>query len=91
MIYPLLPNRFIDKWQLLNLRQSWTIVIIVAGLGFLNYVLLRLYAGRGLYYTAALGGLVTSTALVAELSRLMTGEASGTAVALVLLHPLRCF
>jgi hypothetical protein len=32
-------------------------VIIVAGLEFLNYVLLRLYANRGLYYTAQ-GGAV---------------------------------
>ncbi len=34
VIYPLLPNRFIDNWHLLNPRQSWAIVIIVAGLGF---------------------------------------------------------
>ncbi len=91
VIYPLLPNRFVDKWQLLNPRQSWAIVIIVAGLGFLNYVLLRLYSNRGLYYTAALGGLVNSTATVAELSRLLTGGASGMAVALVLITSVAMF
>jgi uncharacterized membrane protein (DUF4010 family) len=91
VIYPLLPNRFIDSWHLLNPRQSWAIVIIVAGLGFLNYVLLRLFANRGLYYTAALGGLVNSTATVAELSRLLTGEASGMAVALVLITSVAMF
>lgn len=91
VIYPLLPDRFIDKWQLINPRQSWAIVIIVAGLGFLNYVLLRLFANRGLYYTAALGGLVNSTATVAELSRLLTGEASGMAVALVLITSVAMF
>jgi hypothetical protein len=69
VIYPLLPNRFIDSWQLLNPRQSWLIVIIVAGLGFANYVLLRIFSDRGLYYTAVLGGLVNSTATAAELSR----------------------
>lgn len=91
VIYPLLPNRFIDSWHLLNPRQSWAIVIIVAGLGFMNYVLLRLFAKRGLYYTAALGGLVNSTATVAELSRLLTGEASGMAVALVLITSVAMF
>jgi uncharacterized membrane protein (DUF4010 family) len=91
VIYPLLPNRFIDSWHLLNPRQSWFIVIIVAGLGFLNYVLLRLYANRGLYYTAALGGLANSTATVAELSRLLTGDASGMAVALVLITSVAMF
>jgi uncharacterized membrane protein (DUF4010 family) len=91
VIYPLLPNRFIDSWHLLNPRQSWAILIIVAGLGFLNYVLLRLFANRGLYYTAALGGLVNSTATVAELSRLLVGDASGMAVALVLITSVAMF
>src|SRR5580704_11191333 len=91
VIYPLLPNRFIDSWHLLNPRQSWAIVIIVAGLGFLNYVLLRLFANRGLYYTAGLGGLVNSTATVAEMSRLLTGEATGMAVALVLITSVAMF
>jgi uncharacterized membrane protein (DUF4010 family) len=99
VIYPLLPNRFIDSWQLLNPRQSWLIVIIVAGLGFANYVLLRIFSDRGLYYTAVLGGLVNSTATAAELSRtaLSGGSASsesapsGTVVALVLLTSVAMF
>jgi uncharacterized membrane protein (DUF4010 family) len=91
VIYPLLPNRFVDSWQLLNPRQSWIIVIIVAGLGFLNYVLLRLFANRGLYYTAGLGGLVNSTATVAELARLLTQGSSGMAVALVLITSVAMF
>jgi uncharacterized membrane protein (DUF4010 family) len=91
VIYPLLPNRFLDNWHLLNPRQSWAIVIIVAGLEFLNYVLLRLFAHRGLYYTAGLGGLVNSTATVAELSRRLTGETSGMVVALVLITSVAMF
>ncbi len=94
VIYPLLPNRFIDSWHLLNPRQSWLIVIIVAGLGFANYVLLRLFSNRGLYYTAVLGGLVNSTATVAELSRTVLSsesEASSTVVALVLLTSVAMF
>jgi uncharacterized membrane protein (DUF4010 family) len=94
VIYPLLPNRFIDSWHLLNPRQSWLIVIIVAALGFANYVLLRIFSNRGLYYTAVLGGLVNSTATVAELSRtVLSGEseASSTVVALVLLTSIAMF
>lgn len=78
VIYPLLPNRFIDSWHLLNPRQSWLIVIIVAGLGFANYVLLRIFSSRGLYYTAVLGGLVNSTATAAELSRTVLSSESDT-------------
>jgi len=93
VIYPLLPNRFIDNWHLLNPRQSWLIVIIVAGLGFANYVLLRIFSNRGLYYTAVLGGLVNSTATVAELSRTAwsDSEDDGMIVALVLLTSIAMF
>jgi uncharacterized membrane protein (DUF4010 family) len=68
VIYPLLPDRFIDPWRLINPRESWITVVAIAAIGFVNYVLLRLYGGRGLLYTAVLGGLVNSTATVAELS-----------------------
>ena len=94
VIYPLLPNRFIDSWHLLNPRQSWLIVIVVAGLGFVNYVLLRIFSRRGLYYTAILGGLVNSTATTAELARTAASgesETSNMLVALVLLTSVAMF
>lgn len=68
VIYPLLPDRFIDPWRLINPRESWITVIAIAAIGFVNYVLLRLYSNRGLIYTAVLGGLVSSTATIAELA-----------------------
>lgn len=67
VIWPLLPNRFIDPWSLIDPRQAWVIVIVVACLGFVNYVLLRVYGSNGVYTTALLGGLVNSTATIAEL------------------------
>lgn len=67
VIWPLLPDRFIDRWGLLEPREAWVIVIVVASLGFINYVLLRVYGSRGIYPTAILGGLVNSTATVAEM------------------------
>jgi uncharacterized membrane protein (DUF4010 family) len=78
VIYPILPNRFIDPWNLLNPREAWLTVILIAAIGFLNYVLLRLYSARGLYYTAVFGGLVNSTAAIAELSRSMAGPGPNT-------------
>ena len=68
VIYPALPNHAIDRYSLLNPREAWITVIAVAAIGFLNYVLLRLYSRRGLYYAAILGGLVNSTATIAELA-----------------------
>lgn len=68
VIYPALPDHAIDRWSLINPREAWITVIAVAAIGFLNYVLLRIYSRRGLYYAAVLGGLVNSTATIAELA-----------------------
>jgi uncharacterized membrane protein (DUF4010 family) len=68
VIWPLLPNRYIDPWNLLQPREAWITVIVVACIGFVNYVLLRIYGKRGITLTAILGGLVNSTATTTELS-----------------------
>lgn len=73
VIYPTLPNHFVDRWELVNPRQAWITVIVIAGIGFVNYVLLRLYSTRGLYWSAALGGLVNSSAAALELIRTSIG------------------
>jgi uncharacterized membrane protein (DUF4010 family) len=93
VIRPVLPNRFLDPWQLLNPREAWVTIMVVAGIGFVNYVLLRVYGSRGLYYTALLGGLVNSTATVSELStRLAQGDGlMGLAVPIVLLTTAAMF
>ena len=68
VIYPVLPDRTLDPWNLINPREAWLTVIVIAALGFVNYVLLKIYSSRGLYYSAILGGLVNSTAAIAELA-----------------------
>lgn len=67
VIYPVLPNRYVDPWQLFNPSDAWISVIAIAGIGFINYVFLRTYSTRGLYLGALFGGLVNSSATVAEL------------------------
>jgi uncharacterized membrane protein (DUF4010 family) len=71
VIYPLLPNRFIDNLELINPRQAWVTIVAIAGIGFFNYVLLRIFSRRGLLYAAMLGGMVNSTATVVELAALL--------------------
>ena len=68
VIYPVLPKRYIDPWQLFNPSDAWISVIAIAGIGFMNYVFLRIYSTRGLYLSAIFGGLVNSSATVAELA-----------------------
>jgi uncharacterized membrane protein (DUF4010 family) len=68
VIYPVLPNRYVDPWQLFNPSDAWISVIAIAGIGFVNYVFLRIYSTGGLYLGALFGGLVNSSATVAELA-----------------------
>jgi uncharacterized membrane protein (DUF4010 family) len=49
-------------------------VVLISAIGFGNYLLLRRYGARGIVYTGFLGGLVNSTATVAELTRTMGAE-----------------
>ena len=52
VIYPTLPDSVIDSWGLFNPREAWTTVIVLAGISFVNYVLLKVYSTKGLYYSA---------------------------------------
>jgi uncharacterized membrane protein (DUF4010 family) len=68
VIYPVLPDHAVDPWGLFEPRSTWGTVILIAVLGFVNYLLWRLYGTRGVEITGFLGGLVNSTAAVAELA-----------------------
>jgi uncharacterized membrane protein (DUF4010 family) len=67
--YPILPPGSVDPWGLVEPRPAWITVILIAGLGFTNYVLLKLYGARGTELTGFLGGLVNSTVTVTELTQ----------------------
>jgi len=92
VVYPVLPDRFIDRWQLINPRQAWITVIIIAGIGFANYVLLKMYGARGVYVSGFLGGFVNSSAAALELARPVgTGVATGVALSAMLLTIVAMF
>lgn len=63
VVYPLLPDGYVDQWKLINPRSIWLTVIIVSALSFLNYALLRQFGMKGMRYSAILGGLVNSAAV----------------------------
>jgi uncharacterized membrane protein (DUF4010 family) len=92
VIYPVLPNRYVDPWQLFNPSDAWLSVIAIAGIGFVNYVFLRMYSTRGLYLGALFGGLVNSSATIAELgARLRQTGMAARASALCLLTTIAMF
>jgi len=75
-IYPVLPTHAIDPWGLLIPRDAWMTVILIAGIGFVNYILWKLFGTDGIELTGFFGGLVNSTVAVTELST-RVGKAEG--------------
>jgi uncharacterized membrane protein (DUF4010 family) len=77
IVYPVLPTQPIGPYGVIHLQETWAIVLLIAGLGFVNYVLWKIYGPRSIDITSFLGGLVNSTVAVAELANRVreTGEA----------------
>jgi uncharacterized membrane protein (DUF4010 family) len=67
IVFPLLPTQPVDPWGLVHPRSNWASVIIIAGIGFVNYILMRLLGVRGLELTAFFGGLINSRKVIVEL------------------------
>lgn len=67
-IYPALPEKPMDPWGLIAPRAAWVTVILIAAIGFVNYLLWKLFGERGAEVTGFLGGLVNSTVTVTELA-----------------------
>ncbi|MBR9681338.1 MAG: MgtC/SapB family protein [Candidatus Altiarchaeota archaeon] len=69
VIMPLLPNKSIDPWGLINPFEIWLMLIAILGLSFIGYMLVKFLGSRaGLVLTALLGGFASSTALTFEMT-----------------------
>ncbi|WP_096396124.1 DUF4010 domain-containing protein [Halorubrum trapanicum] len=75
VVFPLLPAETIDPWGAVQPRLVWSLVVAVSAIGFVNYVLVKRYQGRGYAVTGFFGGLVNSTAVVAEMAKRAKGRA----------------
>ncbi|MCC6610325.1 MAG: MgtC/SapB family protein [Burkholderiales bacterium] len=67
VIYPALPTGAIGPWQIFEPRAAWITVILIASIGFVNYVLWKLYGARGTELSGFFGGLVNSNFTVIEM------------------------
>ncbi|WP_372909902.1 MgtC/SapB family protein [Salinigranum sp.] len=65
VVFPLLPAGDITVQSVtLEPRIAWLMVVTVAGIGFVNYTVVRTYGGIGVVVTGFFGGLASSTAVV---------------------------
>ncbi len=70
IVMPLLPDRTLDPWDVLNPRKLWLFAVLVMGINALGYIALRtLGAGRGLVLAGLLGGFVSSAATIAGMGQ----------------------
>ncbi len=87
VVFPVLPNEAMGPWNAIQPRVIWLLVIAISAIGFVNYVLVKRYEGRGIAFTAFFGGLVNSTAVIAEMAKRASTDRSllGLAVGAILL------
>lgn len=70
IVLPLLPDKTYGPFDVLNPRLIWYMVILVSGISFVGYVLIKVFGeGKGISITGLLGGMVSSTAVTFSLSR----------------------
>jgi len=70
VVLPLVPDRALGPFDGFNPRSVWLMVVLISGVGFVGYVLMRLFSARaGVFLTSLLGGTVSSTATTLAFSR----------------------
>lgn len=88
IVLPLVPNKGYGPLEAFNPFATWLMVVLISGLGFAGYVLMRLLGARaGITVTGLAGGLASSTAATIAFSRRSREEpslSSNFALAIVL-------
>ena len=74
VILPLLPNRPMGPYGVLNPEKVWLLVVLLTGIGWVGYIGVRaLGSQRGLLVTGLAGGFVSASATTASMARLGRG------------------
>ncbi len=71
VMLPILPDQGYGPWAIFNPYHIWWMVVLIAGISYLGYFAIRIVGNQhGPVLTGALGGLVSSTAVTLNLSKL---------------------
>ncbi|MEK6809235.1 MAG: MgtC/SapB family protein [Nanoarchaeota archaeon] len=63
VILPFLPNQGYGPYQLFNPFLTWLMVVLISGISFVGYILMKWSGERGIEITGILGGIASSTAV----------------------------
>jgi len=69
IVLPILPNHYIDKFNLINPYELWLFVVLLSGVSFLGYILNKVWGNRGIYLAGIIGGIASSTATTITFSQ----------------------
>lgn len=70
LVLPVLPDARYGPYGALNPRELWTMVVLISGLSFLGYWLMRVFGGgSGVLAAGLVGGLASSTATTLSLAK----------------------
>lgn len=70
VVTPLLPNRNVDPWNLINPSRLWLVFVMMAGVSFAGYIAVRVMGpGRGMAAAGFFSGFVSSTATTMSLAQ----------------------
>lgn len=70
LMYPILPDNYFGPFGFFNPKEAWKAIMVVATIDFLGYMLLRWKKDKSLLMVGLLGGLVSSTAVTYNFSKL---------------------
>lgn len=75
---PFIPDRNFGPFGGVNPRQVWLLAVVLAAVSFLGYVAVKIFGTRrGMLLSAAIGGLVSSTAVTVDAARHAKSNKSG--------------
>jgi uncharacterized membrane protein (DUF4010 family) len=70
VVMPLVPNQNLGPYGAFNPYATWLMVVLISGLGFAGYIMMRLLGAKaGISITGLVGGLASSTATTLAFSR----------------------
>jgi len=81
ILLPLLPNQGYGPWETLNPYWIWWMVVLISGLSFVGYVLIKhLGEQLGIILTAITGAIASSTAVTISLAQLAKKKKSSISI-----------
>lgn len=63
VIFPIIPNRTIDPFLIINPHDIWMLVVLMVGISLIAYIISKFYGEKyGILLGGLLGGIISSTA-----------------------------